>query len=67
MQKHFLWYYVMVILWLCYGYPMVSTATYPTRGFKKAYVQVGNAKKCEGTCVYQKKVVPLRRKCDYSA
>ena len=23
-------YYLMVILWLCYGYPMVLTANYPT-------------------------------------
>ena len=24
--------YVMVILWVCYGYPMVLPATYSTKG-----------------------------------
>ena len=30
MKMHFLVSYLMVILWVCYGYPMVITANYPT-------------------------------------
>ena len=30
MKMHFLVSYLMVILWVCYGYPMVLTANYPT-------------------------------------
>ena len=28
MKMHFLVCYLMVILWVCYGYPMVLTANY---------------------------------------
>ena len=30
MKMHFWVSYLMVILWVCYGYPMVLTANYPT-------------------------------------
>ena len=32
MKVLFLVYYLMVILWVCYGYPMVLPATYSTKG-----------------------------------
>ena len=30
MKMHFFVSYLMVILWVCYGYPMVLIANYPT-------------------------------------
>ena len=60
-KMSFLVFYPMVILWLCYGYPMEQSANYVT-----TMKQVCNdkmtkiKKKYINTCTYEKYFVSLR-------
>ena len=42
MKMYFLVCYLMVILWVCYGYPMVLTANYPIIPYRipRAFKQI---------------------------